>query len=316
MDRAASITDLIGRTPLVRLNRISDETGVEVLGKLESLNPGGSVKDRIGLAMLEAAEREGRIAPGRTTIIEPTSGNTGIALAMVAAARGYELVITMPDSFSAERRALLQAYGARLVLTPGAEGMRGAVDKALELQAQAGDAYVPQQFENAANPDVHQRTTGEEIWTDTEGQVDAFVAGVGTGGTLTGVGRLLRERRPEALVVAVEPAESAVLGGGPAGSHRIQGIGAGFVPAVFDRDACDEVVAVPDLAAIEMARELARGEGLLVGISAGANVWAAAQIARRPEFAGSGKVVVTILSDSGERYLSTALFTALASAEA
>jgi cysteine synthase len=316
MDRAASITELIGRTPLVRLNRISDETGVEVLGKLESFNPGGSVKDRIGLAMLEEAERMGRIAPGRTTVIEPTSGNTGIALAMVAAARGYDLVITMPDSFSVERRALLKAYGARLVLTPGADGMRGAVEKALELAAQGADTFVPQQFENPANPDVHERTTGEEIWADTDGQVDAFVAGVGTGGTLTGVGRLLRRRRPQALVVAVEPADSAVLGGGAPGPHHIQGIGAGFVPAVLDAEAYDEVLAVRDRDAIETARELARAEGVLVGISAGANVWAAGELARRAAFAGSGKIIVTVLCDSGERYLSTPLFASLAEIEA
>jgi cysteine synthase A len=316
MNRAGSITELIGRTPLVRLNRVSDETGAEVLGKLESFNPGGSVKDRIGLAMLEAAEREGRIAPGRTTIIEPTSGNTGIALAMVAAARGYEMVITMPDSFSSERRALLQAYGAHIVLTPGDEGMTGAVDKAIELGAQKDDAFVPQQFENPANPEIHRLTTGEEIWADTDGRVDAFVAGVGTGGTLTGVGELLRERRPEALVVAVEPAGSAVLSGGHAGLHRIQGIGAGFVPGVLDRAVYDEVVTVRDRDAMDTARELARQEGLLVGISAGANVWAAARVARRPEFAGSGRVVVTILCDTGERYLSTPLFADLAEVEA
>ncbi len=312
MNRATCITDLIGRTPLVRLNTVSDETGCEVLGKLESFNPGGSVKDRIGLAMVEAAEREGRIAPGRTTIIEPTSGNTGIALAMVAACRGYEMIITMPDSFSTERRALLQAYGARLVLTPGSEGMRGAVDKALELAAAGGDTFVPQQFENPANPEVHKLTTGEEIWADTDGQVDAFVAGVGTGGTVTGVARLLRERRPEALVVAVEPADSAVLSGGPAGPHRIQGIGAGFVPGVYDGAVCDEVMAVRDRDAIDTARQLAHAEGLLVGISAGANVWASGQIARRPEFAGSGRIIVTILCDTGERYLSTPLFAELA----
>ena len=316
MNRATSITELIGHTPLVRLNRISDETGAEVLGKLESFNPGGSVKDRIGLAMLEAAEREGRIAPGRTTIIEPTSGNTGIALAMVAAARGYDMVITMPDSFGTERRALLQAFGARLVLTPGDEGMRGAVDKAIELGAQGDDTFVPQQFENPANPEAHRLTTAEEIWTDTEGRVDAFVAGVGTGGTLTGVGGLLRERRPEALVVAVEPSDSAVLSGGHAGLHRIQGIGAGFVPGVLDRSVYDEVVRVRDGDAMETARRLAREEGLLVGISAGANVWAAAQIARRQDFTGSGRVIVTILCDTGERYLSTSLFADLAEVEA
>jgi len=306
MKRARSIAELIGRTPLIRLNHISDETGAEVLGKLESFNPGGSVKDRIGLAMIDAAEKEGRIAPGRTTLIEPTSGNTGVALAMVAAARGYDLVLTMPDSFSVERRALLKAYGARLVLTPGAEGMVGAVTRATELTEELGDAFVPQQFENPANPEAHRLTTAEEIWEDTGGEVDAFVAGVGTGGTLTGVGQVLKERRPGVLVVAVEPSDSAVLSGRPAGAHRLQGIGAGFVPAVFDREVCDEVLTVGGDDAYETARNLAREEGILVGISAGANVWAARELARRRDL--RGKVVVTILCDTGERYLSTPLF--------
>jgi cysteine synthase A len=307
MKRAGNITELIGHTPLIRLNRISDETGAEVLGKLESFNPGGSVKDRIGLAMIDAAEREGRIAPGKTTIIEPTSGNTGIALAMVAAARGYAMVLTMPDTFSVERRTMLKAYGARLVLTPGTEGMRGAVDKALALAAEGDDTFVPQQFENLANPEVHRLTTAEEIWADTDGAVDAFVAGVGTGGTLTGVGQVLKERRPEALIVAVEPSDSPVLSGGNAGPHRIQGIGAGFVPKVLDTKVYDEVIAVSAEDAFAAARELARREGILVGISAGGNVWAAGQVARRPEM--KGKTVVTVLCDTGERYLSTPLFT-------
>jgi cysteine synthase A len=306
MNRAASITELIGRTPLVRLNRISDETGAEVLGKLESFNPGGSVKDRIGLAMIEAAERDGRIAPGRTTIIEPTSGNTGIALAMVAAARGYSMVLTMPDTMSMERRTILKAFGARLVLTPGADGMRGAVARALELAAEGDDAFVPQQFENPANAEVHRLTTAEEIWADTGGEVDAFVAGVGTGGTLTGVGQVLKERRPGVLVVAVEPADSPVLSGGAPGPHKIQGIGAGFVPKVLDTAVYGEIVKVGGDDAFTAARDLARREGILVGISAGANVWAAGQVARRPEF--KGKVVVTVLCDTGERYLSTPLF--------
>jgi cysteine synthase len=306
MNRAGSITELIGRTPLVRLNRISEESGAEVLGKLESFNPGGSVKDRIGLAMIEAAERDGRIAPGRSTIIEPTSGNTGIALAMVAAARGYDMVLTMPDTMSMERRTILKAFGARLVLTPGADGMRGAVAKALELAADDDDAFVPQQFENLANPEVHRLTTAEEIWADTDGEVDAFVAGVGTGGTLTGVGQVLRERRPGALVVAVEPADSAVLSGGAPGLHRLQGIGAGFVPKVLDTEVYDEIVKVTAEDAFATARDLARQEGVLVGISACANVWAAGQVARRPEL--QGKVVVTVLCDTGERYLSTPLF--------
>jgi cysteine synthase A len=306
MKRAGSITELIGRTPLVRLNRISDETGAEVLGKLESFNPGGSVKDRIGLSMIDAAEKDGLIAPGRSTIIEPTSGNTGVALAMVAAARGYDMVLTMPDSMSLERRALLKAYGARLVLTPGSEGMTGAVNRALELAAELGDAYVPQQFENAANPAVHRLTTAEEIWEDTGGEVDVFVAGVGTGGTLTGVGQLLKERRPGVLVVAMEPSDSPVLSGRDAGPHRIQGIGAGFVPEVLDAEAYDEVITVSGDDAFDVARRLACEEGLLVGISAGANVWAAGELARRDGMAG--KVVVTILCDTGERYLSTPLF--------
>jgi cysteine synthase A len=306
MNRAGSITELIGRTPLVRLNRISDESGAEVLGKLESFNPGGSVKDRIGLAMIEAAEREGSIAPGRTTIIEPTSGNTGIALAMVAAARGYDMVLTMPDTMSVERRTILKAFGARLVLTPGADGMRGAVAKALELAAEGDDAFVPQQFENLANPEVHRLTTAEEIWADTGGEVDAFVAGVGTGGTLTGVGQVLRERRPGVLVVAVEPADSPVLSGGGPGPHKLQGIGAGFVPKVLDTEVYHEIVKVSADDAFAAARDLARQEGVLVGISAGANAWAAGRVARRPEL--KGKLVVTVLCDTGERYLSTPLF--------
>jgi cysteine synthase len=306
MKRAGSVTELIGRTPLIRLNRISDETGVEVLGKLESFNPGGSVKDRIGLAMIDAAERDGRIAPGRTTLIEPTSGNTGVALAMVAAARGYDLVLTMPDTFSVERRALLKAYGARLVLTPGSEGMAGAVDRAAELAAELDDAFVPQQFENPANPEAHRLTTAEEIWDDTGGEVDVFVAGVGTGGTLTGVGQVLKERRQAVRVVAVEPSDSPVLSGKAAGPHRIQGIGAGFVPKVLDEKVYDEVLVVSGDDAFAAARALAREEGLLVGISAGANVWAAGELARRAGMAG--KVVVTILCDTGERYLSTPLF--------
>jgi len=306
MQRAASIIDLIGHTPLLRLNRLSDETGAEVLGKLESFNPGGSVKDRIGLAMIAAAEREGRIAPGRTTIIEPTSGNTGIALAMVAAARGYAMVLTMPDTMSAERRTILKAYGARLVLTPGSEGMSGAVQRALDLAAETPDSFVPQQFENPANPEVHRLTTAEEIWADTGGEVDAFVAGVGTGGTLTGVGQVLRERRPGVHIVAVEPSDSAILSGGRPGPHRLQGIGAGFVPKVLDEAVYDEVMTVGGEDAFGAARELARGEGVLVGISAGANVWAAGQVAKRPGM--QGKVIVTVLCDTGERYLSTPLF--------
>jgi cysteine synthase A len=305
MKIADDITKLIGGTPLVRLNRVTEGIDGIVAAKLESFNPLSSVKDRIGAAMIEAAERDGRIAPGRTTIIEPTSGNTGIALAMVAAARGYDMVLTMPDTMSIERRTILKAFGARLVLTPGADGMRGAVARALELAAEGDDAFVPQQFENPANPEVHRLTTAEEIWADTGGEVDAFVAGVGTGGTLTGVGEVLKERRPGALVVAVEPADSAVLSGGAPGPHKLQGLGAGFVPKVLDTEVYDEIVTVSADDAF-LPREVARQEGVLVGISAGANVWAAGQVARRPEL--KGKVVVTVLCDTGERYLSTPLF--------
>lgn len=306
MNIANSVADLIGRTPLVRLNGLSERCGATILGKLEADNPGGSVKDRIGLAMILAAERDGRISPGRTTLIEPTSGNTGIALAMVAAVRGYRIVLTMPESMSAERRALLRAFGAELVLTPAGEGMRGAIERARELAAAESDSFIPQQFENPANPQIHRETTAEEIWLDTEGRVDVFVAGVGTGGTLTGVGQVLRERKPGVRVVAVEPADSAVLSGGRPGPHRIQGLGAGFVPDVLDTQIYDEIIQVPNEQAFETARELARGEGLLVGISSGANAWAAAQVGGRPEW--RGKMIVTVLCDTGERYLSTPLF--------
>jgi cysteine synthase A len=306
MNTVGSVTELIGGTPLLRLNRLSEQTGAEIYGKLESLNPGGSVKDRIGLAMIEQAERDGLIKPGRTTIIEPTSGNTGIALAMVAAARGYQLVLCMPDTMSVERRTILKAYGAQLVLTRGADGMRGAVDKALELAAVQPESFVPQQFSNPANPEAHRHTTAAEIWADTDGAVDAFVAAVGTGGTLTGVGKALKERKPEVIVVAVEPVESAVLSGGRPGPHKIQGIGAGFVPAVLDTSIYDQVLTVKADDAFAAARDLAREEGVLVGISAGANVWAAGQVARRPEM--RGKLIVTVLCDTGERYLSTPLF--------
>lgn len=306
MKTASSITELIGRTPLLRLNRISDETGAEVLGKLESFNPGGSVKDRVGLAMIEAAEAEGRCVPGRTTIIESTSGNAGIALAMVAAARGYKVVLTMPDTFSAERRAMLRAYGAELVLTPGAEGMQGAVKKALAIAAVCDHAFLPQQFSNPVNSATHHDTTAEEIWDDTDGEVDAFVAGVGTGGTLTGVGGLLKERRPGVHIVAVEPVESAVLSGSPPGQHPLQGIGAGFVPEVLNTNIYDEVIAVTNEDAFAASRAIGRAEGVLVGISSGAAAWAAIELARRPE--NRGKTIVVILPDTGERYLSSPLF--------
>jgi cysteine synthase A len=307
VDIADDITKLIGRTPLVRLRALSERSGATIVGKLESFNPGGSVKDRIGLSMIDAAQEAGTIAPGRTTIVEPTSGNTGIALALVAAARGYRLVLTMPDTFSVERRTLLRAYGAELVLTPGSEGMRGAIERAGQLVAELDDAFMPQQFENPANPAVHRATTAEEIWRDTDGAVDAFVAGIGTGGTITGVGELLKERKPAVTVYGVEPVESAVLSGGSPGPHRIQGIGAGFVPAVLDTAILDEVVTVAGDKAFEAARSLAAGEGILVGISAGANAFAAAEIGSRPE--NRGKLIVTVLCDTGERYLSTSLFT-------
>jgi cysteine synthase A len=303
---ADSILDLIGRTPMIRLGRMSEGTGATVLGKLESFNPGGSVKDRIGLAMIEAAERDGALRPGESVVVEPTSGNTGIALALVCAARGYRCVLTMPETMSVERRALLRAYGAEVVLTPGTDGMRGAIAKAQEIAETTPGAFVPQQFRNAANPDVHRRTTAEEIWADTGGEVDVLVAGVGTGGSITGVGEVLRERRPSLRCVAVEPVDSPVLSGGQPGPHKIQGIGAGFVPEVLNTGVYDEVVRCSADDAFQTARRLAREEGILVGISAGANLWAALQVAGRPE--SRGKVVVTFLCDTGERYLSTPLF--------
>lgn len=303
MPRVASdVTRLIGDTPLVELHSFGVEA--RLLAKLESFNPGGSVKDRIGLAMVEAAEREGRLRPG-STIVEPTSGNTGIALAMVAAVRGYRLVLCMPESASQERWALLQAYGAQLVLTPRAEGMRGAVKRAEALAAELG-AFMPQQFRNPANPAVHRATTGEEVWAACGGDLDAFVAGVGTGGTVTGAGGLLKERRPWLWLVAVEPADSPVLSGGALGPHPLQGIGAGFVPEVLDRSLIDEVVAVPTEEALAATRQLARREGIVAGPSSGAAVWAAARVAARPRFRGG--TVVVILPDTGERYLSTGVF--------
>jgi cysteine synthase A len=303
---ASSITELIGRTPLVRLDRVARGLGATVLGKLESMNPAGSVKDRIGLAMIEAAEREGRIAPGASVIVEPTSGNTGIALAFVCAAKGYRLILTMPETMSVERRSLLRAYGAELVLTPGTEGMRGAIETANRIAAETEGAFVPQQFDNAANPEIHRRTTAEEIWEDTGGEVDVLVAAVGTGGTITGVGEVLRERRPGLRTVAVEPEDSPVLSGGQPGPHKIQGIGAGFVPRVLNTSVYDEVIRCSADDAFGTSRRLAREEGILVGISAGANVWAALEVARRPESAG--RTIVTFLCDTGERYLTTPLF--------
>ncbi len=300
-----NITELIGRTPLVRLTRIAQGLKAEIYGKLESRNPLSSVKDRIGLAMIEAAERQGLIGPG-TTIIEPTSGNTGIALAFVCAARGYPLVLTMPETMSLERRALLKHFGARLVLTPGELGMRGAIEKAKELLQETPNAYMPDQFSNPANPEIHRRTTAEEIWRDTQGRVDILIAGVGTGGTITGVSEVIKARKPSFRAVAVEPAESPVLSGGAPGPHKIQGIGAGFIPKILNLQIIDEVVQVKSEVAMETARRLAREEGILAGISAGAATWAALEVARRPE--SRGKVIVCILPDTGERYLSTELF--------
>ena len=309
MGIASDITALIGSTPCVRLNRLPLENGclAEVVAKLESFNPSASVKDRIASAMVLEAEAQGTIQPGRTVLVEPTSGNTGIALAMVAAARGYRLILTMPDTMSTERRAMLRAYGAELQLTDGAEGMGGAIALAKELETEIPGAYLLQQFDNPANPAVHERTTAEEIWRDCEGRLDALVAGVGTGGTITGCARLLKQRNPGLHVVAVEPAGSAVLSGKPPGAHRIQGIGAGFVPAVLDRDLIDEVIAVDDAAAMETGRRLARAEGLLCGISSGAAVAAALQLAQRPSFAE--RRIVVMLASYGERYLSTPMFT-------
>ncbi len=299
-----NIAEHVGRTPMVQLTRMQDAP-VELFAKLEAFNPGGSVKDRIGVSMIEAAEREGRIEPGRTTIVEATSGNTGIALAFVCAAKGYDLVLTMPQGMSREREGLLRLYGARVEVTESLGGMNEAVDAARAL-ASGDEVFLPDQFSNPANPEIHRTTTGPEIWEATEGRIDAFVAGVGTGGTITGVGEFLKERNPSCLIVAVEPSASAVLSGGPPGPHKIQGIGAGFVPEVLNREVIDEIVSVEDEDAIETARALARNEGVLAGISCGAAVWAALELCRRPELHGAR--IVTILPDSGERYVSTPFF--------
>ena len=299
-----SITDTVGNTPLVRLNRLTKDVKASVVAKLESFNPLSSVKDRIGVSMVDAAEQQGLITK-ETTLIEPTSGNTGIALAFVAAARGYRLILTMPETMSVERRTLLKLLGATLVLTPGPAGMKGAVGKAEELAKEIKNSFIPQQFNNPANPAIHRETTAEEIWRDTDGQIDIFVAGVGTGGTITGVGEVLKERRPGVRIVAVEPADSAVLSGGKPGPHKIQGIGAGFVPNVFNRSVIDEILPVTNDDAIRTARRLAAEEGILCGISSGAACWAALNVARRQE--NSGKLLVVVLPDTGERYLSTDL---------
>jgi cysteine synthase len=300
-----NILETIGKTPLIRLNKLTQGTNATILAKQESRNPGGSVKDRVCLGMIEEAEKQGIIKPV-ATLIEPTSGNTGIGLAMVAAVKGYKLILTMPETMSLERRNLLKAYGAQLVLTPGPDGMGGAIKKAEELVAQTPNSFMPQQFKNLANPKIHRETTGPEIWNDTEGKVDILVAGVGTGGTITGIAEYIKPLKPQFKAVAVEPAGSPVLSGGQKGPHKIQGIGAGFKPDVLKLDLVDEIFKVTDDAALQTARQLAQKEGLLVGISSGAAVYAAIEIAKRPE--NKDKLIVVILPDTGERYLSTVLF--------
>jgi len=300
------VAALVGNTPLVGLARLAPDCGACLVAKLEAANPGGSVKDRIGVAMIEAAEAEGRIEPGRTTIVEATSGNTGIALAFVCAAKGYDLVLAMPEGMSREREALLRMYGAEVSVTQSMGGMHEAVAAARKIAGERGDAFIPDQFSNPANPAIHRRTTAEELWRDLDGEIDVFVAGVGTGGTITGVGERIKERKPDLHVVAVEPLSSPVLSGGAAGPHKIQGIGAGFVPAVLNREVVDEVITVDDEHALDTARLLARREGVLAGISAGAAVWAAVEVGSRAEW--RGKTVVTMLPDSGERYVSIPFF--------
>ena len=301
-----NLADLVGGTPLVRLSRLAPDCEAELVGKLEAYNPAGSVKDRIGVAMIDAAEAEGRIEPGRSTVVEPTSGNTGIALAFVCAARGYDLVLTMPQGMSRERENLLRLYGARVELVESLGGMNEAVDEARRIAGERGDAFIPDQFSNPANPEIHRRTTAEEIWRDTDGRIEVLVAGVGTGGTITGAGEVLKSRNPRCRVVAVEPLGSAVLSGRPPGPHKIQGIGAGFVPEVLNREVIDEIVAVNDADAIETARLCARREGVLAGISGGAALRAAIEVGSREE--NRGKRVVAVVPDSGERYVSTPFF--------
>jgi cysteine synthase A len=306
MKIANDVCELIGRTPMVRLNRVTGGLHAEVIAKLESSNPAASVKDRIGLAMVEAAERQGLISPGKNVIVEPTSGNTGIALAFVSAVKGYECILVMPDTMSPERRVTLRAFGAKLVLTDGAKGMKAAVEKAMEIVDSTPGAFLPQQFQNPANPEIHRKTTAEEIWEDTDGRADAIVAGVGTGGTITGVAEVLKQRKPSFEAVAVEPVDSPVLSGGAPGPHKIQGIGAGFVPEVLGTELIDHIITVSNEEAFDMARRLAREEGILGGISSGANVSAAIRYGQRPE--NEGKMVVVVIPSFGERYLQTLLF--------
>ncbi len=305
MSKHESIIELIGNTPLVRINRLAPEDS-KLYAKVEYFNPAGSVKDRIALAMIEDAEKKGLITPGKTTIIEPTSGNTGVGLALISAIKGYKLILTMPETMSIERRKLLRGYGAKLVLTEGAKGMKGAIEKANELNSEIENSIILQQFKNPANPQKHYETTAEEIWRDTEGEIDIVVAGVGTGGTISGIAKRLKELKPSVTAVAVEPASSPVLSGGQAGAHKIQGIGAGFVPDTFNRDVIDEIITVENDDAMQTARFSAFLEGLLVGISSGASLWGAIEVAKRPE--NKGKTIVAILPDTGERYLSSELF--------